>query len=47
MFISEFHFFQHGEKASSIFANVVLKHFCKHGTPKSEKERALKVLKLS
>ena len=47
MLISEFHFFSMEKNDTSIFANVVLKNFCKHGTPRSEKEPALKVLKFS
>ena len=39
--------FQNGEKAASNFANIILKKFCKHGTPGSGKESSLKVLKLS
>ena len=45
--ISEFHFFNMEKKYASIFANIVLKNFCKYGTPRSEKEPVLKVLKLS
>ena len=47
MLISEFHFFNIEKKHGSIFANIVLKDFYKHGTPRSENEPALKVLKLS
>ena len=47
MFISGFHFFNMEKEHASIFANIILKIFCKHGTPRSEKESALKVLKLS
>ena len=47
MLISEFHFFNMEKKHTSIFANIVWKNFSEHGTPRSEKEPALKVLKLS
>ena len=47
MLISEFHFFNMEKKHASIFVNIFLKNFCKHSTPTSEKEPALKVLKLS
>ena len=48
MLISEFHFFFNMEKThASIFANIVFKNLCKHGTLRSEKEIALKVFKLS
>ena len=47
MLISEFHFFYMEKKYASVFANIVLKYFCKHGTPRSEKEPAFKVSKLS
>ena len=47
MLLSEFHFFNIEKKHTSIFANIVLKNFYKHGTSRSEKEPALKVLKLS
>ena len=41
MLISEFHFFNMEKKHASIFANIVLKIFCKHGTPRSEKKKKL------
>ena len=47
MLISVFHFFNMEKKHASIFTDIVLKNFCKHGTPRSEKEPVLKVLKLS
>ena len=47
MLISVFHFFNMEKKYASIFANVVLKFFCKYGSHRSEKGPALKVLKLS
>ena len=47
MLISEFHFFSMEKKHASIFANIILKNLCKHDTARSEKEPALKVLKLS
>ena len=47
MLIPEFHFFNMEKKHATIFAIIVLKIFCKHGTPRSEKEPALKVFKLS
>ena len=47
MLISEFHFFNMERNYASIFANIVLKNFCKHGTPRSEKEPSVKVLKLT
>ena len=53
--ISEFTFFfkkieieeKIEEKHAHIFKNIVLKNFCKHYTLRSDKESALKVLKLS
>ena len=47
MLNSEFHVFNTEKKHASIFSNIVLKILCKHGTPRSEKEPALKALKLS
>ena len=46
MLVSEFHFFNMEKKHASIFANIVLKFFGKHGSSRSEKEPALKFLKL-
>ena len=42
MLISEFHFFNIEKKHASIFANTVLKMFCKYGISRSEKELAQK-----
>ena len=37
--ISEFHFFNMEKKHASFFANIILKKFCKYGTPRSEKKK--------
>ena len=47
MLISKFNFSKMEKKYASFFANIVLKIFCKNAAPRSEKEPALKVLKLS
>ena len=47
MHISDLHFFLYGEKVCFYFCKYSFKTFCKHGSPRSEKEPALGVLKLS
>ncbi len=45
--ISKFHLFNAEKSHAHIFANIVSKNFCKHYTPRSDKEPDVKVLKLS
>lgn len=40
--IPDFHFFRMERKHVHIFANIVLKNFCRYNTPRSDKEPALK-----
>ena len=45
--ISEFHSLGMGKQHGTVLANIFLKNFCSTVNPRSNKERSLKVLKLS